>query len=232
VKIRRVAAVGLALLAGILVAVTSGSGDPFFSSAPAPGDPGAQCASPLSAPPTRPTRRVQCVVAPWFILEVGADHRSLVVEHGPVASCSDFVGSAGAQVRETADGVDVRLVQLLRVSGLADACLRREVIHLPARLNGQHITGEHWTSTSPSASIDYLHRWVADPPYPPEALPLVPRVIGLSISDAQALLAREGFHTRVVGTGRAVLSQLPRRGQPAPGSTRRHPDGGTVTLKS
>jgi hypothetical protein len=229
VGIRRIGAAGLALLAGLALVGASGSADLFFSHARALGAQPAQCANPLPTPPARPTPHVQCVIAPWFVLEVGADHRSLLVQSGPVASCSDFVGSAGSQIRETSKGLDIRMVQLMRVTGYQDGCVRREVLHLPQRLRGQKITGEHWSSAGP---FGYLHRWVSDPPYSREAVPLVPRIVGLSVTEAQALLAREGFHSRVRGTGHAVTSQHPRRGLPAPGSTRTHPDGGTVTIET
>ena len=61
-------------------------------------------------------------------------------------------------------------------------------------------------------------------------LPLVPRVTGLSVHDAQALLREQGFHTRVVETGGLVINQRPARGQLALGATAHHPNAGIVTL--
>lgn len=219
----------LGIVAGLGVIAAAGGIATFRSSHAIADGPNRDCAttSLRGLPPRGPGS--WCVALPWLILEVGHDGHSLVVVDRIDAPCADFVGRNGAYVRVTNRTLEVRLMQQMRNTGRPGACLRHEDVHLPT-INGRQIVGQRWPRRLPYGSLPYLTRRIPDAPYPSVKQPLVPRVVGLAVPDAQAILAREGFRAHQLGHGHTVRSQTPKRGNPAPGSSLAHPDAGTVTL--
>ena len=178
-----------------------------------------------------PATQFRCVTAPWFLLEAGPSGRSLVVEHGPIDAC--FGGPGRAVVNETSTVIHVRVYAWAGENGLDMACTERLVVRLPTPINGRRLGGDGMERRKPEPgqpSVSYLTKWVPDPPYPDEGLPLVPRIGQLSRADATNVLTREGFRAVVVGNGREVVWQSPTRGHLAPGTTRKHPYDGKVQL--
>jgi hypothetical protein len=95
------------------------------------------------------------------------------------------------------------------------------------------IEGEGFRWDLTLGSVDYLTRYVPDPPHPDIGLPLVPRVVGLSVSEATSVLAREGFKADIHGPSLGVVvRQTPTRGRRAAGTTVQTPYGGVVTLNA
>jgi hypothetical protein len=171
----------------------------------------------------------------WIVLEAGNQAKSLVIEYR-AAPCSN--GPTGrAHVHGTGSSITISVAQKISVTRnqFCDdvAYVPRLVVHLHKPIAGRTIMGEGFGWDLPRGSVDYLTRYVPDPPDPDIGLPLAPRVVGLSVAEATAVLAREGFKAEVHGPSLGtIVSQTPTRGRLASGTTPRTLYGGVVTLTS
>jgi hypothetical protein len=171
-------------------------------------------------------------VTQWWLLEAGPRARSLVIEYRQGDSCSF---PATATVRETSIAIRVALRQPVYLPGPGEGCLdylkfSRLTVTLHSAVAGRHVVQPASGRFQVRPRVIYLTRTVPDPPYSDAVLPLVPRVTGLSPTDATRVLQQAGFHVIVHGHGTEVTRQSPHRDQPAPGTDAAHPFAGVVHL--
>ena len=138
--------------------------------------------------------------APWVLLGVSADGRSLVLGY---ESGGCLLDDGRPVVAESARRIVVTVRQTDRVPGDGEACpadlrLGRVSARVKGALNGRRVRG----------GPRFHERFVM-----PER---VPRVVGLDRRDAGAALRAQAFRVRTVGQDRrgTVIRQRPRAGTP------------------
>ncbi len=145
-----------------------------------------------------------------------------------------------ATLRASRSVLRIQLRQRVYMPGPGEGCtneleISRLVVPLYAAVDGRHVEQPGMPPLRRGTTrtlVSYLSRWVPDPPYPEEAIPLVPRVTGLFPADAIRVLRQQGFHVVIHGHGTNVIAQSPSRGHLAPGTTAAHPFAGVVALRT
>lgn len=137
--------------------------------------------------------------APWVLLGVSADGRSLVVGY---ESGGCWLDDGRPVVSESKHGIVVTVRQTGRVPGEGEACtaemrLPRVSVSLGAPLNGRRVQG------GPRSQEEYVR-----------TPGVVPRMIGMDRRDAIAALRAQGFRVKTMGRVRRgkVVRQRPRPG--------------------
>jgi hypothetical protein len=141
--------------------------------------------------------------APWALLGVSANGRSLVVGY---ESGGCLIDDGHPVVSESKRGMVVTVRQSARVPGAGEACpadlrLPRVSVSLRAPLNGRRVQG------GPRSEALYVR-----------TPGVVPRVIGMDRRDAIAALRAQGFRVKTLGRVRRgeVVRQRPRPGAVTP----------------
>jgi hypothetical protein len=188
------------LMAGLAaIALTAGLGRALVAHARR-SDPTAPVCIPYST--GRIPASTRCMNLPWQLVEVGANARSIVV-----TVPADCFGSASGEARsprpvvhETSSAIHIRMVTrghpTFRHGRLDTTCSWSVLVQLHAPIRGRRLDGQSWPS---HLRFGGLRRGVVG----------LPRLLGLSPAQALHLLWLEGFHARLMGTGREVVAQLP-----------------------
>lgn len=213
------------LSAGYFTWMTSGLADGAEGAPTQPGVSGIQGPDGQSVQ-TRPLEY------PWVLLEAGRGRRSLVIryERPPCARRERIV------VGESRGTISIRVVGEViadpegeGIACTADLAIPTRTVRLKRPIEGRRIEGAGaWAG---HLGMGYLTKSVADPPHPDVALSGAPRLLGLAPGDAERVLKLQGFASKVIGRGRQVVAQDPRRGHvPADSRARTSDFSGTVKV--
>jgi hypothetical protein len=211
--------------AGFLTWVSSGHAD---GSGDAPAKPGASGAKDSDGQRVG-TRSKEY---PWVLLEAGRGRQSLVIRYErPSCALRERV-----VVRESRSTISIRVVgegiadpEGEGIACTADLSTPTHTVRLKRPIEGRRIEGPG--AWSGHFGMGYLTKSVPDAPHPDLALPGTPRLLGLAPHDAERLLELHGFASEVIGHGRQVVSQDPRRGRvPADSRARISAFSGTVRV--
>ncbi len=165
------------------------------------------------------TRRVppdtQCLNMPWELQEAGPGATGAqITVLGKVCATGPSGGeiAPNAVVHQTASAIQIQAVERRPPNGgWQQDCggyWGLTVQFQRGSIDGRPIEGENWPSKLRYGSLRGF-------------VPGLPRLLGLSPAQAQRVLWLEGFHARLKGHGRQVVSQLPgwhlaRGGRPKP----------------
>jgi hypothetical protein len=153
---------------------------------------------------------------PWLLEEAGPAARSAAITIAPscVAGPNGDLVPPTAVVNQTRSAVRIRVfVRHPERSRLGQAHCGGHwelAVRLPAPIDGRRIEGQSWPSQPHFGSLRGRLRGL-------------PRLLGLAPGQALRVLRLEGFHARLTGAGREVVSQFPgwglvnqRTGRPDP----------------
>lgn len=186
------------------------------------GYPVASVQVPTPAHPSPAALRRGYVISPiplWLLTDVGSDARSLLIGYDVGGGCQS---PATARVRETANTIDVVLRQRVAVLGPNDACGQND-LQAVLRVRLRHpVAGRHIVQPAlPAPGQPSSQRVPLGTELAPRQCPglqcalVVPRVVGLSLSDARQVLLNDGFHSPIGGPdrpgqpGAVVVGQYP-----------------------
>ncbi len=187
------------------------------------GYPVASVQVPTPAHPSLAALRRGYVISPiplWLLTDVGSDARSLLIGYDVGGTCQS---PATARVRETANTIDVVLRQRVAVLGPNDGCGQSDgqaVLRVRLRhpVAGRHIVQPALPAPGQPSSqrVPFFGAVLAPRQCPGlQCALVVPRVVGLSLSDARQVLLNDGFHSPIGGPddpdqpGAVVVGQHP-----------------------
>lgn len=142
----------------------------------------------------------------WALVGVGPGARSLVVQPGIYGGCDQ--GGPNASLRETASEI-VLTVTVKSVQGPEVVCpaiaryAPAQTVRLSAPVAGRPVSGD-LQSERPGDALTFRA--------PPTSRPRMPRVVGLSSSDARQVLCSWRIRTAPYRSGGRVVAQRPRAG--------------------
>lgn len=160
------------------------------------------------------------MIMPWQVAEAGPGTRSVHIS----LATGCFSGAPTEQVVQTRTTIRIQAFAwrpAIHHGHLDLTCASSAMVKLLAPIGGRQITGESWPTPLRFGSL--AHEVVVRP------LGL-PRLLGLSPRQAVRVLWLFGFHARLTGKGREIVTQTPGWGLVGTDSTRPEPYTGVTKL--
>lgn len=162
----------------------------------------------------------------WQLMETGPSARSIVIGLYSTNSSAGCAANARATAVETATTILLHVKETYEKAQGCNAGEHRFIVRVPLHdpINGRRVTGTglSWPSSDEQYLITSRNGWIVS---------TVPRVVGLSATQAVLLLRAQGFRGKTASTsGSTVVAQSPGRGQVPSDSNPPRQFFGTVNL--